>query len=116
MVETLASYEPAKDLEPFLALVVAQIVIDQVHAEHVEFVLVPPADNVQTGPAMADMVDGCHGLGREHRVHERHVDGYENGNPRGEGRKCRALGQGLERPRGIVELATVAAPAGERKQ
>src|SRR5215472_9931594 len=46
------------DVEPFLGIGVALLVIAQRGAEHFEFALVPPANEVQTEPTAPDVVGG----------------------------------------------------------
>jgi hypothetical protein len=84
VVEAFAADQSAKDFEPFVALIVAGLVIQHVDAEHRELVLTPAADDVETGAAVADVVDRGDGLGGKYRMDERHVHGDKNRDAMGE--------------------------------
>lgn len=95
IIKALAADEPAENLKPLVALIVPRLMVDHIHTEHVEFVLVPSADDVEAHAAMADMIDGRDRLGGEYRVNQWNVNRHKDAGVPGQGGERRALGQRL---------------------
>jgi hypothetical protein len=85
------------------------------HAEHLELVLVPTDDDVQSEAAFADVVGRHHLLGGDDGVEQRGVHGAEAGDPAGRCEQRSRPGDGLERGALVVGLAAVALPAPDRQ-
>ena len=71
----VGSVEEFDDFQPLGSLIIS--LFDQRHAEHAEFLRIPAADDVEPGPALADMIDGGQRLGSIERMNQRHVNGHE---------------------------------------
>ena len=65
------------DLQPFLGIVVAAVVIAERDAHHAELDRIPARDDVEPEAAVADVVGRHHLLGGEHRIDEGDVERAE---------------------------------------
>ena len=104
------------DLQPFLGVVVAAVVIAERNAHHAELDRVPARDDVEPEAPVADVIGGHHLLGGKDRIDERDVE-------RAERRDLLRRGEQPARPRQRLEgralgvaLALVAVPAADRQQ
>ena len=104
------------DIDPFLALFVAFLVGVHFHARHIEFVLVPAADDVEPEPACADLVGGDHLFGGNDGIEQRHVNGAECHDVFSGGQDSRCPGQGFQAAAIMVGFAAIPFPATEREQ
>ena len=103
------------DVEPFLGVGIARLVVAQRGAEHLEFAFVPAADEVQAKAPFADMVGGDELLGGDQGRDQRRVHGSEHDQPLGLGEQTAGPGHGLERGTLIVGRAAIALPAADRQ-
>ena len=103
------------DVDPFLGVFVALLVLALLHAEHIELALVPADDDVQPESPFADMVGGDHLLGRHDRIEQRRMHGAEHGDALARGQQAGRPGDRLERRALVVGVAAVALPASDRQ-
>ena len=66
------------DVDPFLRIFVARLVVALLDAEHLELALVPADDDVEAEAALADVIGGDHLLGCDHGIEERRMHGAEH--------------------------------------
>src|ERR1700737_4071452 len=102
-------------VEPLLGIGVARLVIAQRCAEHLEFALVPAADEVEAKTPLADMVGGNELLGGDQRRGRWGRHGSEHNQPLGLGEQAACPGHRLERRTLIVGGTTIALPAADRQ-
>ena len=104
------------DVDPFLRIFVAVLVLALLDAEHVELALVPADHDVEPEAALADVVGGDHFLGGDDGIEDRRVHGAEHGDVLGAGEQPGRPGDGFERRALVVGVAAVALPAPDRQQ
>ena len=75
------------DVDPLLRLHIG--IFHQRHAEHVELVRIPAANDVQSGAAVADVIDGRQRLCRIERMQQRHMHGHEQRDALGDAPQAR---------------------------
>jgi hypothetical protein len=85
------------DIEPFLRVFVANLVIAQRGAEHLELALIPAAHDIQAETPFADVVGGDELFGGNQRRDQRRMDGSEHGEPLGLGQEPAGPGNRLGR-------------------
>ena len=104
------------DLDPFLGVVVAAVVIAERDAHHAELDRVPARDDVEAEAAVADVVGGHHLLGGEGRIDEGDVQRAEGRDLPRRGEQPGGPHQRLEGRALGVALALVSVPAADRQQ
>ena len=103
------------DIDPFLRVVVARIVLALLHAEHLELALVPADHDIDADPALADVVGGDEFLGRDQRMKQRCVDRAEYGHALGGAEQAYRPGNRFKRPAVKIGVAAVTLPARDRQ-
>ena len=104
------------DVDPFLCVFVALLVRALLDAEHVELALIPADHDVESEPALADMVGGDHFLRRNDRIENRRVDGTEYCDALGGGEQRRRPGDRFERRALIIGGPPVTLPPADWQQ
>src|SRR5262249_34438855 len=112
----LAGPDPFDDAPPFGTLGVPTVVLQLVHAEHLELVVVPATDQVRADPPLPDVVGGGELLGGEQRVVERNGERAEDVYALSRRQQSAGPGDRLEARAVRVGLTAVALPAGNRDQ
>src|SRR5208337_1902127 len=104
------------DVDPFLRVLVALLMVALPDPEHLELTLVPSHDDIQSETPLADMVGSDHLLGGNDRIEERRMHGTEYRDALGRGEQPRCPGDGLERCPLIVGVSPISFPAPDREQ
>ena len=104
------------DVEPLLGVGVARLVVAQRGAEHLEFALVPAADEVEAEAPLTDMVGGDELFRGDQRRDQRRVHGPEHRQPLGLGEQATGPGHRLQGRALIVRLAAITFPTADRQQ
>src|ERR1700683_5574020 len=104
------------DVDPFLRVIVARVVLALLDSEHVEFAFVPSAHDIHAHAALANMVGGDELLGGDQRMKQRRMHGAEHRNALGGAEEADRPGNGLQRGAMKIGLAAVALPARNRQQ
>src|ERR1700737_3774492 len=70
---------PPDDVEPFLGVLIANIMIALLHSEHLELAFVPPDHDIEAEAALPDMVCGDELLGGDQGMKQRCMHGAKYG-------------------------------------
>ena len=103
------------DIEPFLRVIVAGVVLALLDAEHLELAFVPAGDDVEPEAPFADVVGGDELLGGDQRMEQRRMHGAEHGDPLVARQQAGRPGDGFERGAMEIGVAAVAFPAADRQ-
>jgi hypothetical protein len=90
-------------------------VLALLNAEHGEFVFVPAHHQIQTETAVADMIRGRAGFGRDDRIEERCVHRGEHRHALRRREQPRRPGEGLEPRSLVIGIAAITLPARQRQ-
>src|SRR5262249_6949336 len=104
------------DLQPFLAVVVAAVVVAERDAEHPELDRIPPGDDVEAEAAMTDVIGGHHLLGGKYRVDKCDMKRAEGRDLPRRRQQPACPGQRLERRSLRIAFALISMPAPDRQQ
>ena len=104
------------DRHPFLGVSVPVVMLEKLRAEHLEFVDVPARHDVEAETPAPDVVGGHAGLGREHRIDQRHMDRGEGDDVLGRRQQRRRPGQRFEARALTIRHSAVAKPSCDRQQ
>ena len=100
---------------PFLAVSVPLVMFEKLRAE-LEFFDVPARHDIETETSVSNVVGGDTGLGSEHRIDERHMDGCEGDNLFGRRKNSGRPRQRLEARTLTIRRSAVAKPSCDRQQ
>src|SRR5579875_3165435 len=103
-------------LPPFLALLVATVVLLLHRSKHLKLALVPPAHNIDPEAPMTGVIHGNHHLGRHYRIEQGRMHGTKDIDAPGLWQQSPRPGDGFERCTVHIGGSAVSLPATHRYQ